>query len=108
MKKKYLNNLIRVYLSLNERDAIEKYTNTPLSLIKNIDASIENAKTKRKAIKRIAVTLTVKDLDILIANIAERANQRNTLPEIQYTLDSLFGKLATKYNDNIAADTPLF
>ena len=108
MKKKYLNNLIRIYLSLNERDTIEKYTNTSLSLIKNIDTFIENAKTKRKAIKRIAVTLTVKDLDILIANIAERANQHNTSSEIQYTLDSLFGKLATKYDDNITADIPLF
>jgi len=73
MQKKYLNNLIRVYISLNEREVIEKYTNTPLSLIKNIDASIENAKIRRKVIKRVAVTLTVKELNILIAKIAERA-----------------------------------
>ena len=108
MKNKYLNNLISVYISLNEREVIEKYTNTPLSLIKKIDASIENAKTKRKVIKRVSVTLGVKELNTLIANIAERANQRNTLPDIQYTLDSLFGKLATKYNDNIVVDTSLF
>lgn len=100
MKNNYLNNLIRVYISLNEREVIERYTNTPLSLIKKIDVSIENAKAKRKVIKRVFVTLTVKELDTLIANIAQRANQRNVLPEIQYTLDSLFGKLATKYNDN--------
>ena len=101
MNKQYLNNSIMVYISLNEREVIHKYTNTPLSLIKNIDSSIENAKTKRKVITKASVILTVKELDTLIANIVERANQHNTLPEIQYTLDTLFGKLATKYNDNI-------
>lgn len=101
MKKKYLNNSIKVYLTLNERDTIEQYTNIPLLLIKNIDASIENAKTKRKVIKKVSVTLTIKELDTLIVKIAERANKRNTLPEVQCVLNSLFGKLATKYNDNI-------
>ena len=107
MNKKYLNNLIRVYISLEEKEVIEKHTSAPLSLIRKIDASIEKAKTKREVIKRVSITLTVEELNNLIANIAEKANQHNTLPEIQYTLDSLFGKLATKYNDNILTDTPL-
>ena len=93
-----------ISISLNEREIIEKYTNTPLSLIKNIDAFVENAQTKRKVIKRVSIFLTIEELDILITNIAKKANQNNTLPEIQYILDTLFGKLSIKYNANIVRE----
>lgn len=101
MQNNCLNNLIRIYISPEEKEVIEKYTNAPFSLIKKIGTAIEHAKTKRKAVKRVSVLLALEELDILIANIVARANQHNTSSEIQYVLDSLFGKLAGKYNDNM-------
>lgn len=95
------DNVIRIYISPEEQVIIKGYTNISLSLIQEIDAFIEKARAKRKIIKRASVLLSLEKLDILIANIAERANQRNTSPEVQYILDNLFGKLADKYNDNM-------
>ena len=93
---------VTLYLSLVEKDVIEKYTNTPLPLIMKLKASIEQAQLRRKDVKKVLVTFTLKELDALITHIADKANQEDSLPKVQYILDRLFGRLATKYNENLS------
>lgn len=49
--------------------------------------------------KRVTFYLNLSMLDKLIANISNEANKLNNSADLQLLLDSLFGKLASKYNN---------
>ena len=56
---------------------------------------------KRPGFKRGNLILTLEDLYALLVNISRAGNEGNCSEQDQYMLDSLFSKLAHKYNTTV-------
>jgi hypothetical protein len=90
---------IKLYLTSDEFRLIFDYQLANKPLFKKLSAINADLLAKRPNFKRVNVTLNLAELDLLLLNISQEANKINNAPSNQYLLDSLFGKLSSKYNE---------
>ena len=60
-----------------------------------------NVDKTQAAVSEISINLTLDDIHSLLGNITREANKRDNSDESQYLLNRIWGKLATKYNENV-------
>ena len=89
---------IAVMISPKEIMTLRTHTNVSPFLLKRIQDAIDRAQKKRKNIARVKVMYTREELDNILHKIADKANERTSSPDVQYTLDNMFGRFAEKYN----------
>ena len=92
------NKIISVMVSSQEINVLQNYTYVSKPLLQKMMGAFSVAQQKRSSIKKVKVNYSLKELDRIIARIADRANERNVSEEVQYCLDTLFGRFADKYN----------
>jgi uncharacterized protein YicC (UPF0701 family) len=94
--------LLNIFISLHEIEVLKNNTRISAHLVKKMIEAMQRAKQKRQSVKRVRVSYSLKELDKIIAFIADKANQKNSSDDVQYALDNMFGKFAEKYNSTRA------
>ena len=90
---------IKLSLSTFEFSFIIDYQLANKDLLKRLISIQKELMITRPNYKRVTFYLNLSMLDKLIANISNEANKLNNSADLQLLLDSLFGKLASKYNN---------
>ena len=90
---------INLSLTSDEFRFIFDYQLANKPLFKKLSAINADLLVKRTNFKRVNVTLNLAELDLLLLKISQEANKINNALNNQYLLDSLFGKLSSKYNE---------
>ena len=67
-------NLIKTFIYKEELELLERYTYCKMSTVKKINKMIEDKLCKKPNIKRFNILLPAKELDSLIASIADICN----------------------------------
>ena len=92
---------VRLSLRADEFNFIFAYHLADKAQFKKLVKVKDELLRKRPNFKRVNLVLTLEDLDALLVNISRAGNKGNALKKDQYMLDSLFGKLAHKYNTHV-------
>jgi hypothetical protein len=95
------NQEVKLSLSAIELSFIIDYQLADKNLLKKLLTVKQDLLDKRPNFKRVTVCLNLAVLDKLIANISNEANKSNNSTNNQLLLESLFGKLANKYNNAV-------
>ena len=90
---------IKLSLTSDEFRFIFDYQLANKPLFKKLSAINADLLVKRTNFKRVNVTLNLAELDLLLLKISQEENKINNASNNQYLLDSLFGKLSSKYNE---------
>ncbi|WP_159821754.1 hypothetical protein [Colwellia sp. 20A7] len=90
---------IKLSLSTFEFSFIIDYQLANKDLLKKLLSIQKELMITRPNFKRVTFCLNLSMLDKLIANISNEANKLSNSADKQLLLDSLFGKLASKYNN---------
>ena len=88
-------------MSPAEWDVLRIYTTIPAVLLNEIKTAIDKERTRRETIKRMKINLSSQQWNTIIACIAKKANKKECSDDIQYTLNTLFGRFAEKYNAHV-------
>ena len=92
---------VKLSLSADEFNFIFAYHLANKEQFKKLVKIKDELLRKRPNFKRVNLTLTLDDLDALLVNISRAGNEGDCSEQDQYMLDSLFGKLAHKYNTTV-------
>jgi hypothetical protein len=95
------NQEIKLSLNAEELIFILDYQLANKAQFKKLSAFKAKLLAKRPDFKRVNIILTLDDIDSLLTNITIEANKNNNSDENQFLLNSIWSKLATKYNDNV-------
>lgn len=95
------NQQIKFSLKATEFDFIFSYQLADKPLLKKLTKIKNELIAKRPDYKRVSLVLTLGDIDTLLTNITKGSEKQNNTNVEQDLLDSLFGKLAQLYNDNL-------
>ena len=89
------------FISSEERAAIKEHTSVPNSILSKIEKEFDLAHAIRDRVVRVKIYLSLREIDRILHHIAEKCNSKTAAENVQYHLDSAFGRLATIYNENI-------
>ena len=96
-----LNKQLKVSLNAEELNFILEYQLANKVQFKKLISFKNELLIKRPNFKRASINLTLDDIHSLLGNITREANKRDNSDESQYLLNRIWGKLATKYNENV-------
>jgi len=95
------NRNVKLSLNSDEFNFIFDYQLANSALLKKLMIIKADLLSKRPNYKRVNVILNLSDLDALVTKLSNEANKNNNSANDQILLDSLFSKLACKYNEAI-------